>query len=122
MTIVPSDCEILLSTFPDPALAQAAADELVQQGLAACVQIGAAVQSTYLWEGKLEHATEYPLHAKIARAQRAAAMAAIQRRHPYAVPEIICLPISTGLPAYLDWVSASGMPTASAPSPDRSQP
>lgn len=121
MTTASSDCEILLSTFPDAALAQAVADELVRLGMAACVQLGAPVQSTYLWDGKLEHATEYPLQAKIAQTQRAGAMALIQARHPYSVPEIICLPITAGLPAYLAWINASATPAAAA-APTRPQP
>ncbi|WP_420177431.1 divalent-cation tolerance protein CutA [Kerstersia gyiorum] len=115
MTTLPPDCELLLSTFPDLALAQAVADELVLGGFAACVQIGAPVHSTYSWEGKLEHATEYPLQAKLSQAQRAGAIATIQRHHPYAVPEIICLPICAGLPAYLEWITACSTPAPAGP-------
>jgi periplasmic divalent cation tolerance protein len=60
--------------------------------------------SFYCWEGKDEQASEYPVLLKTTRARYPALEQAIRDRHPYDVPEIIAWEVSTGLPAYLEWV------------------
>ena len=79
---------------------------LVESKLAACVNILPCVQSIYRWQGVVESATEIPLFIKSTAANYPALEKLIAGLHPYETPEIIALPISQGLPAYLNWVAA----------------
>ncbi|KXB29641.1 MULTISPECIES: divalent-cation tolerance protein CutA [Dechloromonas] len=97
---------LVLTNCPDEETANAIALAVVEAGLAACVNILPRVQSIYRWQGKVESATEIPLLIKSTAALYPALQAAIAQRHPYDVPEIIALPITRGLPAYLNWVAA----------------
>lgn len=97
---------LVLSNVPDAELAKSLARTLVEQRLAACVNIMPAVQSVYQWQGAIEHAQELTLMIKTTQARYAELEAAIVAVHPYDVPEIIALPIEAGLPAYLHWISA----------------
>ena len=78
---------------------------LVEERLAACVNIVPGLHSVYRWQGAVEHAGEVPLLIKTTAARYDALQAAIRELHPYEVPEIIALPITHGLPAYLNWVA-----------------
>ena len=100
--------EILLAVvnFPDEDSANTLAIDLIEARLAACVNILPRVQSIYRWEGKVESSTEIPLFIKSTAAAYPALEKAIRERHPYQVPEIIALPVTRGLPDYLNWVVA----------------
>lgn len=89
---------------PDTECARRMAVQLVEAGLAACVNIGAPVESIYRWQGAIETAAEIPLWIKTTEARYPALEARIRALHPYQVPEILALPVTTGLAAYLDWV------------------
>lgn len=97
---------LVLTNCPDEAVANTIALAVVEEKLAACVNILPRVQSVYRWQGSVESATEIPLLIKTS----AAAYPALERRiaelHPYELPEIIALPIAHGLPAYLNWLAA----------------
>ncbi|EIJ44879.1 periplasmic divalent cation tolerance protein [Herbaspirillum sp. GW103] len=95
---------LVLANVPDQALAERIADALLEQGLAACVNVLAPVRSVYRWQGKVERDTEIPLLIKTTQARYQELEQAIVRAHPYDVPEIIALPIAAGLPAYLAWM------------------
>ena len=97
----------LLTHVPDQALARQMATHLVEQGLAACVNILGACESIYRWQGKVETAGEIPLLIKTTWARYPEVEAAIIRLHPYDVPEIIVLGIEQGWPAYLDWIRSA---------------
>ena len=97
---------LVLTTLPDQAQAEALARELLTARLAACIQIGATVQSLYHWRGKIETASEVPLAIKTRAGLYPRVEETIRRRHPYELPEIVAVPISYGLPAYLDWLAA----------------
>lgn len=99
-----SEPMVVLSNFPDEASARGLAGQLVASGLAACVNVLAPCRSVYRWEGAVEEATEVPLLIKTTRARYAAVEHAIREAHPFEVPEIIALPVTQGLPAYLAWV------------------
>lgn len=99
-----SDILLVLTNVPDAAVARDLAQKLVNAGVAACVNQLAPCFSTYRWEGVLESATEVPLLIKTTRAAYPQLEAMICAEHPYQLPEIIALPITTGLPAYLAWV------------------
>lgn len=97
---------IVWTNLPDAALAAALAQTLVEQKLAACVNVMPAVQSTYRWQEKIEHAEEFPLMIKCSAQRYTELEAAILAVHPFDVPEIIALPVVAGLPAYLNWIAA----------------
>jgi periplasmic divalent cation tolerance protein len=101
-----SDALLILTSLPDLASAQALARQLVEHKLAACVNLLPAVQSVYRWQGQVEQALETTLLIKTVVHRYAELESAIKAAHPYAVPEIIALPIMAGLPAYLDWITA----------------
>lgn len=95
---------LILCNTPDAATAGQIARTLVERRLAACVNILAPCQSVYRWQGQVETAQEVPLLIKSCAARYAELEAALRELHPYEVPEIIALPISAGLPAYLAWL------------------
>ena len=103
----PSDQVMLVVTnVPDLALARKMGAHLVEQKLAACVNILSPCESVYRWQGKVEQAEEVPLLIKTVRHRYEALCASIVAMHPYEVPEIVVLPLEEGLPAYLGWVRA----------------
>jgi periplasmic divalent cation tolerance protein len=102
----PQPSLLVITNCPDEDTANAIALAAVEARLAACVNILPRVQSVYRWQGKVESASEIPLLFKTTAANYPALEANIRERHPYELPEIIALPISQGLPAYLNWVAA----------------
>ena len=96
---------LVLTNCPDEESANAIALALVEERLAACVNILPRVQSVYRFQGAVESATEIPLIIKSTSAAYPALEARIREFHPYALPEIIALPVDGGLPAYLNWVA-----------------
>lgn len=83
------------------------ASALVGGSVAACVQVVGPVHSVYRWRGAVETASEWLLLAKTTEARFPDLRDAIVERHPYEVPEIVAVPITEGLPAYLEWISRS---------------
>ena len=100
------DTLLVITNCPDEESANAIALAVVEARLAACVNILPRVQSVYCWQGSVESATEIPLFIKSTAANYPALEAIIRQHHPYDVPEIIALPVTHGLPAYLNWVAA----------------
>ena len=97
---------LVITNCPDEESANAIALAAIEAKLAACVNILPRVQSVYRWQGKVESTSEIPLFFKSTAANYPALESRIRERHPYALPEIIALPLSHGLPAYLNWVAA----------------
>ena len=96
--------QVVLLTAPDAACAERLARALVEERLAACVNVVPGVRSFYRWQGAVEAAAELLLVAKT-RADRAEALAArVKELHPYELPEVLTLPAAGGSAAYLDWV------------------
>jgi len=85
--------------------AGAIAKLLVEQRLAACVQVLGPMTSHYRWQGKMETAREYLCLAKSRAALYPAIEAAIKTAHSYEVPEIIAMPIIGGSKGYLAWLA-----------------
>ncbi len=99
------ELRVVLVTAPDVELGGRLARTLVEERLAACVNLVPQVHSIYRWEGKLQEDAEVLLVIKT-RADRVAALAQrVTALHPYALPEIIALPVLDGNAAYLRWVS-----------------
>lgn len=96
---------IVLCNVPEQALAEQIATTLLNEQLAACVNIMAACQSMYRWQGKIETASEIPMLIKSSKALYPRLQARLLELHPYEVPEIVALPLQDGLPAYLTWVA-----------------
>ena len=103
---VPQDALLVLTTCDSAARAAELAGHLVGRGLAACVNVLGPVQSTYRWQGKLEHSTETLLLIKTTAARYTELEAAIRAESDYELPEIVAVPITRGLDAYVDWVRA----------------
>jgi len=97
---------LVITNMPSRDSAEKLAGDLVEAGLAACVNILAPCRSVYRWEGKLQREEEHPLLIKTTDDRYPMLEQAIFAGHPYDVPEIIALPVATGFPAYLDWVEA----------------
>lgn len=77
---------------------------LVEERLAACVQIIGPIGSTYRWQGAIETADEWQCWAKSRRDLYQEIEQAIARLHPYEVPEILAVPVLEGSAAYLAWL------------------
>ena len=101
------DTLLVITNLPDAESARALATTLVEQRVAACVNVLAPCQSIYRWEGKVEEAEEVPLLIKTSAARYAALEEAIRAYHPYELPEIVAVRVEKGLPDYLAWVAAS---------------
>lgn len=100
-----SETLVVLTNAPDADTAETIARRLVDQQLAACVNVLAPCRSVYRWENKVEDATEIPLLIKTTTARYAEVERMITQLHPFEAPEILALPVRRGLPAYLDWVA-----------------
>lgn len=100
----PEAAVIVLTTAPDALLAKRLAHELVEEHLAACAHVGAAVVAMYMWQGKLEGGDEVPITFKTSVRRAQALMDRIRQMHPYQVPEILVLPVMGGDSDYLAWV------------------
>ena len=102
---MPTSPLLVLTNCPDAGCAERIAAALIEQRLAACVNILAPARSVYRWQGAVEQADEVPLLIKTTAERYAALEATIRQHHPYEVPEIVALPIDRGLPAYLQWLA-----------------
>ena len=87
--------------------AQAMARYLVEEKLAACVQILDGIESTYLWKGKIECAKEFLCRIKTRKDLFEQVETAIKKNHPYETPENIAIPIVKGSADYLKWLDES---------------
>ena len=94
-------------TAPSMEIAQLLAQSLVDQRLAACVNLVGPIQSVYLWQGSIHQDEEVLMIVKTRRAHMDAIAAVLKDLHPYDLPELIALPVVGGSPAYLDWVAQS---------------
>lgn len=101
------DFVIVLTTLPVEGDAEKFASHLVEEKLAACVNVLPAMRSVYRWKDAVERAKERQLVIKTTRARLAALESRIRELHPYDVPEFVVLPIDSGSAAYLSWLSAS---------------
>jgi periplasmic divalent cation tolerance protein len=102
---MPEKILLALSTFPDAETARRISNELVAQKFVACANILPSVESIYTWKGKIEKADETLVFFKLSEVRQAAFQEKLRSLHPYDVPEIVFVPISSGLPDYLRWVA-----------------
>lgn len=87
--------------------AAALAAILVEERLAACVNLVPGVTSVYRWQGKVQQDSETLLLAKTTVGRFEALKAAVLRHHPYELPEVIALKVDRGHAPYLEWIQES---------------
>jgi len=97
---------LVYCTAPDPDTARELARTLVEERLAACVNVVPGLRSLYRWQGRVHEDAETLLLTKTTAVRYPALQERLRALHPYELPEIVAVPVSAGLPAYLDWVAA----------------
>jgi periplasmic divalent cation tolerance protein len=97
-------CQLVLSTCPNLRVAKRIARVLVDERLAACVNIVPVALSVYRWHGRTESAREQLLIIKSLKRSYASIERRLRALHPYELPEVIAVPITTGLRDYLAWI------------------
>jgi periplasmic divalent cation tolerance protein len=102
-----TEVQLIFTTLPSAELAAKLARTLVEEKLAACGNVLPAVRSIYRWKGKMEDENEVLLLLKTHVRQVARLQARILELHPYAVPEVLAVPVEAGFQGYLDWITAS---------------
>lgn len=102
-----TDYQLIFCSYPDFTRAEHAAQTLVKQRLAACVHIFPTMTAVYMWQDKLETAQEHLLIIKATTLHYSAIENCLKTHHPYDIPEIIAMPITQGLPAYLSWINTT---------------
>ena len=98
---------MVLTTLPADADGPGFAQSLVEERLAACVNLLAPMESVYRWEGSVEQETERQVVIKTSKDRVSMLWDRIRELHPYDVPEFLVLPIVDGSDAYLRWVADS---------------
>lgn len=98
------DYVIVLTTIPADADGGAFGRTLVEERLAACVNLYPIMESIYRWEGRVERESERQVVIKTARERVVALWDRVREMHPYEVPEFVVLPIVDGNDAYLRWM------------------
>ena len=101
---------VALCTCPDEATAQQVAEAVVEGRHAACVNIVPRVVSVYRWQDQIECDDEVLLIIKTTEDAWPQLEQALVAAHPYELPEIIAVPVESGLQGYLDWVRAETAP------------
>ena len=97
---------VVLTTLPNAGEATALVRHLVEERLVACGTVLGDVTSIYRWKGAIEEARETQVILKTRSDRWEALQAAVRSAHPYDVPELLALPVASGLGAYLEWVAA----------------
>jgi periplasmic divalent cation tolerance protein len=95
---------VVFSTAASAAEAEAIARKLVEERLAACVNVVTGVRSFYRWKGKIENSPEWLLVIKSSRGRFDALRTVLEKLHSYDVPEVIALPVVEGAENYLNWM------------------
>lgn len=98
---------MVFCTCPDRASATTIARHLVEQRLAACINLVPGVGSVYRWRGGVEEAEEVMLVIKTRESRLDEVEAAIEALHPYELPELLAIPVSGGTEPYLTWLEES---------------
>jgi periplasmic divalent cation tolerance protein len=104
---VDSPAVLVLTTLGADADAAALARTLVEERLAACVNVLPAMTSLYRWKGAVEQDREQQLVIKTTPSRLRALEVRLKALHPYEVPEFLVVPAEGGSAAYLAWVRES---------------
>ena len=103
---------IVLCTVPDLDAGERLAASLVEARVAACVNILPGLTSVFRWQGETQKDPEALLIIKTRRDRFEAICEVLRAQHPYELPEIIAVPLSDGLPAYLRWIDQNLEPSS----------
>ncbi len=95
---------LIYSTFPSGPVAESIGGQLVEQRLAACVNILPGMTSIYRWEGKVARDSEAVMIIKTRASLAEAVIAAVKAQHPYTNPALLVIPVEGGAAAYLAWL------------------
>jgi periplasmic divalent cation tolerance protein len=101
-----TDLILVLTTAPEEE-AETIARTLVEEHLAACVNVHSPMTSLYWWKGKIERDTESQVVIKTTRNRLEALANRLTELHPYELPEFLVVPVAWGTETYLEWVNAS---------------
>lgn len=96
---------LVLTTMPDDDRADAVARALVEERLAACVNVHGPMRSTYRWKGQIEQEPERQLVIKTTRERLAKLEVRLHELHPYDLPEFVVVGAAGASAAYLEWVA-----------------
>jgi periplasmic divalent cation tolerance protein len=101
-----TDIVLVLTTVPVALDVDELVRLLVEQRLAACVNVLPPMRSTYRWKGAIETTDERQVLIKTTRRRLADLQSSLAARHPFEVPEFLVLPVAEGSAAYLQWLRA----------------
>ena len=101
---------VVLITAPDEEKAAAIARKLVEERLLACANLVPRIRSIYRWEGKICDESEVLIVGKTTTERWPALAARLPQLHPYAVPELLALPVHAGSSRYLEWLAGNVAP------------
>lgn len=104
--VPPDGLLLVLSNVPDDDSAADIARALVEERLAACVNVLGACRSVYRWQGAVEEAEEVTILVKTTRRRHAACQQRLKELHPYEVPEIVTISPDAVWPSYASWAIA----------------
>ncbi len=112
-----NEARIAISTAASLEEAERIASALVEQHLAACVNLVPQLKSIYRWQGEMEEASEVLLIIKTTAPCLGALESTLRSLHSYSIPEFLVLDVTSGNPAYLNWILESVTPH---PTPSKS--
>lgn len=101
---------LCLCTCADTSTATSLAHTLVNERLAACVNIVPGLQSVYRWNENVQHDNEVILLIKTTHERYPALQARLPQLHPYELPELLAVEVTAGLPAYMHWLAQATRP------------
>lgn len=99
-----TDALVCFCTCPNPEVAARLARAFVAARHAACVNVLPGLTSVYRWQDQVEQADETLLVIKTTRDAYPGLQAALREQHPYELPELVAVPVDSGLPEYLTWL------------------
>lgn len=109
----PEAVRVVLVTGPDRGKMMDLGRDVVEAGLAACVNLIDGVRSVYRWDGRVHEEDEALAVIKTTRGRLDELEARVRELHPYDEPEFVALEVEAGSLSYLEWVAESVQPTTS---------
>jgi len=107
---LPGEVRVVFITAPEVAVGRRIASALVEERLAACVNLVPGIISIYRWDGGVQEDAEVLLVVKTNEARCSELADRVRELHPYDLPELLALPAVGGSAAYLDWVRQETSP------------
>jgi len=95
------------STAPNEDIAKTLAEKLVRDGLAACVNIVPSIRSVYVWKGEIVEDKETLMIIKTRKSLTEKVRQVLEKEHPYEVPELVFIEVTSGHKPYIEWVIES---------------